>query len=163
MDGLSVTGSYWHGDFHNLTTTINRSYTTADYTPQTWYNPTTGTPFTVYARTLENRPTSNLATFDPERKRGYESYNFESKWRIPGGGQIGGGIAVERERITNCTSPDDPNYGGTGQAFCDEFKLDIPWRPSAKVSATREIGWGVNVSMSFQNNASPSSWGIARS
>jgi hypothetical protein len=157
MEGLSVTGSYWHGDFHNLTATINQSYTTADYTPQTWYNPVTGQPFTVFARTLQNRPTRNLDTFDPERKDVYESYNFESKWRIPGGGQINGGIAIERERIKNCTSPDDPNYGGTGQAFCDEFKVDIPWRPSTKISATREIGWGVNVSMSYQNNSSPTS------
>jgi hypothetical protein len=156
-DGLSLGASYWHGDFHNLTTTINRSYTTADFTPQTWYNPTTGQPFTVYARTLEARPTRNLDTFDPERKRAYESYNLESKWRMPGGGQINGGIAIERERNRACTSPDDPNYGGTGEAFCDEFKLEIPWRPSTKISATREIAWGVNVSMSYQNNASPTS------
>ena len=59
------------------------------------------------------------------------------------------------ERAKNCTSPDDPNYGGLGEALCDEFKIDIPWRPQVKVSGTKEIGWGVNVSMSFQNNSSP--------
>ncbi|MBY0496598.1 MAG: carboxypeptidase regulatory-like domain-containing protein [Cyanobacteria bacterium] len=155
LPGLSVGASWWKGNFRNLTTTINRSYTTADYTPYTFYNPQTGQPFEVFARTLQARNTSNLDTFDPARKRGYESYNFESSWRIPGGGQLRGGIAIERERNTNCTSPDDPNYGGLGRALCDDYALDIPFRPGAKISGTRDIGWGINLSMSYQNNSSP--------
>ena len=155
MAGLSVSASWWKGSFHNLTTTINRSYTTADFTPYTFYNPLTGQPFEVFARTLQTRATSNLDTFDPERKQAYESFNFESKWRIPGGGQIFGGVAIERERRKNCTSPDDPNYGGIGKALCDEFLLDIPYRPSWKMAATKNVGLGINVSMAFQSNAGP--------
>jgi hypothetical protein len=159
IGGLSVTGSWWKGNFHNLTTTINTAWTLADYTPYTWYNPQTGAPFTVYARSAaaQARPTHNLDTFDPERRDVYESYNFESRWRIPHGGQISGGLSIERERIKNCTSPDDPNYGGNGAALCDDFALDIPWRPQVKISGTKEIGYGINVSMSFQNNSSPTS------
>lgn len=155
--GVSVSGSWWKGNFHNLTTTINRSYTTADYTPYTFYNPLTGQPFEVFARTLQARPTSNLDTFDPERKNSYEAFNFDGSWRIPGGGQVRGGVSIERERVKNCTSPDDPNYGGNGKALCDEYALDIPYRPSWKLFATREIGFGVNVSMAFQSNAGPNS------
>ena len=155
IGGLSVSASWWKGTFRNLTTTINRSYTTADYTPYTWYNPVTGQPFEVYARTLQARPTRNLDTYDPERRNSYEAFNFESRWRLPGGGQIFGGVSIERERFKNCTSPDDPNYGGNGRALCDEFALDIPFRPSVKLSGTREIGWGVNFSVAFQNNNSP--------
>ena len=44
-----------------------------------------------------------------------------------------------------------------GVALCDDFALDIPWRPQFKMSGTKEIGWGINVSMSFQNNSSPTS------
>lgn len=163
FDGVSVSGSWWKGNFHNLTTTINRSYSLADYTPYTWYNPVTGIPFEVYARTLQSRPTSNLDTFDPERENAYESFNFEGKWRIPGGGQLFGGVAFERERNKNCTSPDDPNYPSTtatamnGKGLCDEFVLDIPYRPSWKMSATKGIGYGINLSLAFQNNASPAS------
>jgi hypothetical protein len=165
MDGVSVGGSYWHGDFHNLTTTVNQSWSLADYSPYTWYNPISGDPFTVYARTTAAtaRPTRNLDTYDPERKDVYESYSFDAKWRIHGGGQVNGGIAIERERLKSCTAPDDPNYQtGTagvymGVGLCDDFALDIPWRPSAKISATKEIGWGINLSMSFQDNASPTS------
>jgi len=157
FSGVSVSGSWWKGDFRNLTTTINRSYTVADYTPFTWYNPLTGQPFEVYARTLQARPTSNLDTFDPERKNSYEAFNFEGRWRIPGGGQVFGGVSIERERFKNCTSPDDPNYGGNGLALCDEYALEIPYRPSFKLSGTRQIGFGVNVSMAFQSNAGPNS------
>jgi hypothetical protein len=163
VTGLSVSGSWWKGNFHNLTTTINQSFTNADYTPYTWYNPVTGQPFEVYARTRESRPTRNLDTYDPERKNTYEAFNFESSWRLPGGGQVRGGVAIERERFKNCTSPDNPNYPSTtasamnGVGLCDEFQLDIPYRPSWKLFGTREIGFGVNVSMAFQSNYGPSS------
>ncbi|MFA5907866.1 MAG: carboxypeptidase regulatory-like domain-containing protein [Vicinamibacterales bacterium] len=158
--GVSLSGSYWRGDFRNLTSTVNQSYTAADYVPFTFYNPVTGAPFEVYART-STKPTRNLDTYDPERKNSYESINFEGKWRIPGGGQVFGGIAIERERFKNCSSPDDPNYASTtasafnGKALCDEYALDIPYRPSFKMSGTREIGFGINFSVAFQNNSSP--------
>jgi hypothetical protein len=165
LNGLSLGGSWWKGDFHNLTNTVNQSWSTADYTPYTWYNPQTGEPFTVYARSAAatSRPVRNLDTFDPERKTAYDSYNFDAKWRIPGGGQLNGGIAYERERQRSCTAPDDPNYvtatAGVfnGAALCDDFVLDIPYRPQFKMSGTKEVGWGINVSMSFQNNSSPTS------
>jgi hypothetical protein len=163
--GMSVGAAWWKGSFRNLTTTINQAWTAADYTPETWYNPTTGEPFTVYARSLaaSARPTRNLDTYDPERKQDYESFNFEGTWRIPGGGQVRGGVAYERERQRNCTAPDDPNYLTTtanvfyGQSLCDDFLLDIPYNPSWKLAGTREIGWGVNLAMAFQSNASPTS------
>ncbi len=162
VSGLSVTGSWWKGDFHNLTNTINTAWSLADYSPYTWYNPVTGKPFTVYARSAAAtaRPQRNLDTFDPERKDVYQSYNFEARWRIPGGGQINGGTSFERERIKTCTAPDDPNYGSTtflGAALCDDFALSIPWRPQFKLSGTKEIKYGINLSFSFQNNSSPTS------
>jgi hypothetical protein len=163
--GMSVGAAWWRGSFYNLTTTINQSWTTADYTEQTWYNPITGQPFPVYARSLAatGRPIRNLDTYDPERRQRYEAFNFEGSWRIPGGGQVRGGVALERERQTNCTAPDDPNYLTAtanvfyGQALCDDFVLDIPYRPQVKFSGTREVGWGINLSFSYQNNTSPTS------
>jgi hypothetical protein len=165
FSGVSVSGSWWSGAFRNLTTSVNRQWSLSDYTPQTWYNPQTGAPFTVYARSLaaQQRPTSIIDTYDPEREQKYEAFNFEGKWRIPGGGQVFGGFSYERERQKACTAPDDPNYvtatAGvfSGAALCDDFVLDIPYRPNFKVSATREIGWGLNVAMAFQNNSSPTS------
>jgi hypothetical protein len=146
LDGLSVAGSWWKGDFHNITNTVNQSWSAADYSPYTWYNPSTGAPFTVYARTTAAtaRATRNLDTFDPERKDVYESFAFESKWRIPGGGQISGGVGYERERFTVLHGAGRSELRTAtagvfnGAALCDDFKLDIPWRPGVKVSATRK-------------------------
>ncbi len=167
MSRMSVSGSWWRGAFRNLTTTINQSWSRDDYTPFTWYNPVTGEPFTVFARSLAaaSRPTRNLDTFDPERRDVYEAYNFEGRWRMPGGGQVFGGVSIERERFKACTAPDDPNYLSTstnpayynGEALCDEFKLDVPWRPTFKLAGTREIVYGVSVSFAYQNNRSPTS------
>ena len=154
FSGMSLSGAWWKGDFRNLTTTIDRAYTFADYVPYTFYNPISGQPFEVFARTA-TRPTSNLDTYDPERKNKYQSYVLDSRWRIPGGGQLTGGVSFERERVKACTSPDDPNFGGNGKGLCDEFALDIPFRPQYKLSGTKNIGWGVNLAMSFQNNTSP--------
>ena len=156
FNGMSLSGAWWKGDFRNLTTSIDRAYTLADYVPYTFYNPLSGQPFEVYARTV-TRPTSILDTYDEERKNRYQSFVLDGKWRIPGGGQLGGGMSFEREQQVNCTSPDDPNYGGNGKALCDETKLDIPFRPQYKLSGTKDIGFGVNLAVSFQNNTSPTS------
>ena len=156
FNGMSLSGAWWKGDFRNLTTAVDRAYTLADYVPYTFYNPLSGQPFEVYARTV-TRPTSILDTYDEERKNRYQSFVLDGKWRIPGGGQLGGGMSFEREQQVNCTSPDDPNYGGTGKALCDETKLDIPYRPQYKLSGTKDIGFGINLAVSFQNNTSPTS------
>lgn len=45
---LSLTGSWFHGSFRNLTTTVDRSLTFADYTPVTLFNPVSGQAFTAF-------------------------------------------------------------------------------------------------------------------
>jgi hypothetical protein len=145
---LSGSASWFKGNFHNLTTTINRSYTTADYTPYTFYNPLTGEPIAVYARTLQNRPTNNLDTFDPERERIYESFNFEFTARPGRGITLFGGLAVERQLDVTCTAPDDPNT----LRFCDDRENGIPYRKNFKMSGTVPIIWGINASAVFQSN-----------
>jgi Carboxypeptidase regulatory-like domain len=162
---LSVSGSWYRGNFHNLTTTINRSWSLSDYTPYTFYDPRTGVPFEVFARSAAatSRPTSNLDTFDSERRRQYEAIVGEFRWRMPWGGQIFGGGGVERERQRACTAPDDPNYlavgsetNYAGRRFCDDFALDIPWKTGFKLAGTVPIK-GFDVSVAFQNNQSPTS------
>jgi hypothetical protein len=168
---LSVSGSWFRGNFHNLTTTINQSWSLADYTPYTFYNPLTGQPFDVFARSVaaSQRPTRNLDTFDPERRQQYEAVSAEFRWRLPRGGQIFGGGGIDRERIKSCTAPDDPNYlsptptipqnttNYTGRAFCDDFALDIPWRKGIKLAGTTPVAWGIDFSVALQSNESPSS------
>jgi hypothetical protein len=161
LQGLSGSVAWFRGNFHNLTMTVNRSYTHADYTPYTVYNPENGDPIEVYARTLQNRPTSNLDTFDPERERIYESFNFDFNARPGRGITLFGGLAVERQLEVTCNDPGDPNLptaaGVVNAAFCDDRANDIPYRKSFKLSGTVPLPWGINASVVFQSNNGTSS------
>lgn len=169
LPGLSVSGAWFKGVFHNLTTTYNQSWTFDDYTPYTFYNPSTGQPFEVFARSAEatGRPERNLDTFGPDRRQEYDAFQIDARWRMPWGGQVFGGVSLERERFRSCTAPDDPNYiNYTGTdvqtnyntaALCDEFALDIPYRKGVKLSGTLPVKWGIDVSVAFQSNESPNS------
>jgi hypothetical protein len=157
LPGLSLTGSWFHGQFHNLTTSVDRNLSFADYVPLTVYNPTSGEPFTIYSRTQASngRATSILDTFDPERRRQYDAFNVEFKTRFGRGGQVFGGMSFERQRDKNCTSPDNPNF----LIHCDEFAEDIPFRKGVKAAGSYPIMYGITVSASFQSNHSPAAVG----
>ncbi len=159
MPAISVSGAWFRGNFHNLTTTINRSWAAEGnpidnpfYAPYTFYNPVTGEPIQVYARSRENRPTLNLDTFDPERERMYESFNFDFRAR-PWRAQVFGGVSIERQLDVTCTAPDDPNT----LRFCDDQQNNVPYRKTFKLSGSLPVAWGINVSAVFQSNHGTSS------
>jgi hypothetical protein len=156
---LSVTLSWFHGNFHNNTVTINRAYqTTGDpaanpyYTPFTVYNPETGEAITAYSRNV-TLATDNLDTFDPNRKEIYNSYNFEFRLRPGAGAQVFGGIAIERDLNVNCTAPDNPN----ALRFCDDTQNGIQYSQNLKLAGSYPLPYGVTVSAAFQSNESPAS------
>jgi hypothetical protein len=151
---LSVSGSWFHGTFHNLTATYHTEWTYADYTPIQIFNPMTGTPITVYNRSAaaNSRPADSLDTFDPERQRIYNSYSFEFNARPGRGARIFGGLSIEREINVNCTNPDNPN----SLRFCDERHLEdgfaIPFRKNLRLAGSVPIKYGVTLSGSLQSN-----------
>src|SRR5262249_11861277 len=150
---LSVSGAWFHGTFHNLTTSYHTEWSYADYTPIQIFNPMTGTPITVYNRSAaaNGRPSDILDTFDPQRQRMYDSYSFEFRGRPGRGWQIFGGLSVERELNVNCTLPDNPN----SLRFCDERNLEdgysIPWRNNLKVAGSIPVKYGITLSGSLQS------------
>jgi hypothetical protein len=151
---LSVSGAWFHGDFHNLTATYHTEWTHADYTPIQIFNPMSGTPITIYNRSAaaNSRPADNLDTFDPARKRIYNSYSTEFRWRLGRGAQMFGGLSVERELNVNCTNPDNPN----SLRFCDERHLEdgfsIPWRKNLRLAGSYPAPFGITISGSLQSN-----------
>jgi hypothetical protein len=153
MPRLSVSGSWFHGAFHNLTSTFHTEWTSADYTPIQIFNPMSGTPITIYNRSAaaNSRPADILDSFDPERQRIYNSYSFEFKAR-PGRAQLFGGLSIERELNVNCTQPDNPNF----TRFCDERHLEdgftIPFRKNLRLAGSMPIKYGLTVSGSLQSN-----------
>jgi hypothetical protein len=152
---LSATFSWFHGSFHNLTTTINRSLTYSNYTKFTVYNPFTGEAIDAYGLNADARgfAVDNLDTFDPDRERIYNAYNFEFRARPGRGAQIFGGLAVERQLDVNCTAPDNPN----SLRFCNDKENDIPFNKNLRLAGSYPLPYGVTFSASLQSNASPNS------
>jgi hypothetical protein len=157
---LSLTGSWFHGNFHHMTTTINQALATTgdpaanpNYTPMTIYNPVTGEPFTVYSRTASASSTiRNLDAEDPERTRRYNAFNLEFRARPGRGSQVFGGVAFERQQDTNCSAFDNPN----NLRFCDDLQNDVPFSTQFKIAGSYPLPWGIQLSGSFQSNESPS-------
>ncbi len=102
----------------------------------------------VRAHASRARPTRNLDTFDPERERQYESFNFEFNARPGRGINLFGGLAVERQLDVACTAPDDPNT----LRFCDDFQNGVPYRKSFKLSGSLPLPWDFTLSGVFQSN-----------
>jgi hypothetical protein len=157
---LSLTGSWFHGNFHHMTTTINQALATTgdpaanpNYTPLTIYNPVTGEPFTVYSRTASaSSAITNLDAEDPDRTRQYNAFNLEFRARPGGGAQLFGGVAFERQQDTNCSAYDNPN----NLRFCDDLQNDVPFSTQFKLAGSYPLPWGIQLSGSFQSNESPS-------
>ena len=138
LAGVSVSGSWWKGDFRNLTTTINRvvydGRLHAVHLLQPAHRPA--------VRGLRAHACSAAAHQQPRHLRPrtreqYEAFNFEGRWRIPGGGQ------VLRRHVVRARAGQDLHLARRSQlrrqrqGACDEFALDIPFRPNFKLSGTR--------------------------
>ena len=156
---LSLTGSWYHGTFSNLTTTINRALQfdgdpaqNPYYTPFTVYDPRDGSLITAYGlnanATASRRPTDNLDTNDPNRDRIYNAFNWEFKARPGGGAQVFGGMSIERQLDVACTTPDNPN----ALRFCDDTQNDIPFRKTFKVAGSYPLPYGITFSAVLQSN-----------
>ena len=107
---LSVTGSYYHGDFKNLTTTINRAVTPADYTPVRRLQPgrrVRRSRSTTRAQRLAGRASDNYTFVDPMTARTSSTATRRGVPRCVLAAErlIFGGMTWERERA-NATDGD---------------------------------------------------------
>jgi hypothetical protein len=163
LRSLSVSGSWFRGAFRNLTTIVNESWSRSDYTPYTFYNPVTGDPIQVFARSAaaQARPTRNIDTLDPDRERMYQAFNLEFTARPGRGATLFGGMSFERQLDVTCSQPDDPNVpaalgtiagGVANAAFCDDRENGIPYRRGFKLAGSLPLPWGITLSGVFQSN-----------
>ena len=152
-----MTGSWFHGDFHNLTTTINRALQfdgdptqNPNYTPFTVYNPRDRrTDHRVRAEATPSRsaPTRNLDTFDPNaRAQVYNAFALEFRARPGAGAQMFGGFSFERQLDVNCTAPDNPNYAprSATSSTCEEG-YEVPFRKQFKLAGSYPLPWGITL------------------
>jgi hypothetical protein len=164
LPGLSLTATYYRGYNKQLTTTINRAVTPADYTKVTTFNPIDGSPIDYYNISAEaqGRASDNITFLDPDRFNRYQSYSGEFRARPGRGAVIFGGVSWERE-LANATSATAANctigrlQNPNQLRFCDRANLptghEIPFSVNGRLNVTYPLPWqGINVSASYQNN-----------
>ena len=162
MRGVSMTASWYHGNFHNELLYDNQLVTLADWTPVSIFNPIDGTPLTIYnLNPAKNGQVSTLDTSSTTRKRTYDSYGANFQARLPHGAALFGGLGFDRLLRNTCDEPDNPNQ----LRFCDDANLDanlpsgetpkgytIPFMAQGKLSGSVPLPLGIQLSGSFQSN-----------
>jgi hypothetical protein len=160
MPRLSVTGTWFHGAFHNLTIANNLTLDKdLDWLPIQVWNPLTGEEIKgVYTRRTtraDGTPVSTSAvttdSLAPDRELIYNSYGVEFRARPGRGSQVFGGFAFERQQSINCGYTDNPN----NLLLCDDRQNSVPFNKQFKIAGSYPLPWGVQLSGSFQSNPSP--------
>ena len=100
MKALSVTGGWYHRDYHNLRRRDNTLQTFADYTPFTLYSPIDGTPIQYNNVSLAKRSAINHVdtTAGSDRKMWFNGFVSNFNARLSHGVTIFGGGMSEGPR-----------------------------------------------------------------
>ena len=162
LPGVSMTASWYHGNFRNLLLNDNQLVTLNDWTPVSVFNPIDGTAMTIY--NLNAAKAGQVAVLDtngPNRKQTYDSYGVQFTARLPHGATVFGGFGFDRLLRNTCDEPDDPNQ----LRFCDDANLDanlppgesargyrIPFLGQGKISGSVGLPMGIQLSGTFQSN-----------
>ncbi|MDR1990774.1 MAG: hypothetical protein LBQ09_11165, partial [Acidobacteriaceae bacterium] len=165
---LSVTGSYYYGIYRNLTNTINRNQTPADFTAVQVFNPVNGTPLTVYNQNGAAPAINNYTFVDPTRKSVFDSSSAEFRLRAGRGATFFGGMTWDRSRTRNCTVGLQQNPNSL--QYCDTFNLEngdkVPYAKNVRLNGSYPLPWyGLIVSGTFQSNdggALPETWTLTK-
>lgn len=155
---ISASVGYYRRPFYRLHIQDNLLVSPSDYAPVNIVSPLTGEPLTVYNLNSTKQGLVDIRDVNSDgslRSDNYSGVEVTVEMRTPGRGRIFGGITRDRTVSRNC-SLDDPNHPGTGNAsaahygrFCDEAKLDIPFRNQFKLSGSYPLPMGILLSGAF--------------
>ena len=167
ITGLSVNFNWYRRDTFDPIIQYGRGVTHADWTALEFPNPcavTGNAPsgFPCSSRGISAPSTLSIYNLNPEARSLYgidrfmrnsdmnkDVYNgFEAGFngRLPNGTTIFGGWSMERNIMTRCDQPEDPNR----LLFCDAGRYDIPWLHDFKISGTVPLPGGITFSGSAQ-------------
>jgi hypothetical protein len=162
MPRVSVTGSWYHRVFHNLTVTDYTFRSPSDYSPVNVVSPLDGQNITVYnisAAALTRAERVDFAS--SKRQQIYDGYEFGFATRLPGGAQLFGGTTTQHTLNVDCDQPDNPNL----LQYCDERDRPNPLRTQLKLAGSVILPFGVQTSASLQSepgSALLTNWNIGR-
>ncbi len=146
---VSITGGWYHRDYHNLRRRDNMLQTFADYSPFTLYSPIDGSPITYNNVSLAKRSAINYVdrTAGSDRKMSFNGFEYNFNARLPHGANLFGGGMTERVIAQVCDEKANPNL----LLYCDQTQSGIPFRTQFKVAGSVPIVYGVQVGFSLQS------------
>jgi hypothetical protein len=147
MQGVSVTGGWYHRDYKNLRRRFNTGVTLNDFTPFTLYSPIDGSPITYYniSAAKVSQIQTNLVDQDaPDRSMTYNGFEYNFSARIGSINLFGGGMS-ERMLTNTCDDGWNPNL----LLYCDQSKSDLPFRTQFKIAGSVPMKYGINLGVSF--------------
>jgi len=150
LPNLSVTGAMIQNRFYQLPIRDNTLRTRDDYTPITVYSPIDGEAFPVYnlaaSKLTQVRELDTTAT--SQRKQLFTGYEFTFNARLPGGANLFGGSATQRNLTVTCDEPDNPNF----DRFCDQRNTGVPFLTQMKLAVSYPLPFfGIQLGGTFQS------------
>jgi hypothetical protein len=165
IPGLSLNGTWYRRQLHNLERQDNVLVTLADYTPVQIVSPLNGDVITAYNLIASKRDLVDLvdtnSTNSDLRRNTYNGFEFGANGRLPNGGTLFGGWTFERTIDVNCDSTSNPNTF----RFCDQSELDIPFRHEFKFAGTYPLPFALQASaalVSWPGAPLGVNWNISR-
>ena len=167
ITGLSVNFNWYRRETFDPIIQYGRGVTHSDWTALTIDNPCAATGnapngFPCSTRGIAAPPTLTIYNLNPEARgrtgsdrfmtnseMNTDTYNgFETGFnaRLPNGATVFGGWSMERNIMTRCDQPENPNR----LLFCNAGDYDIPWLHDFKVSGTLPLPGGFQLSGSAQ-------------
>ena len=150
LRNLSVTGALVQNRFYKLPIRDNELRTRADYTPITVYSPIDGEAIPAY--NLASSKVTQVQEIDTtatsQRQQLFTGYEFTFNARLPGGANLFGGTATQRNLTVTCDEPDNPNF----DRFCDQRQTDVPYLTQMKLAVSYPLPfWGIQLGGTFQS------------
>jgi hypothetical protein len=147
---VSLSATWYRRNFHNLPVTDNLLREMSDYRAVDVVSPLDGSVFQAYT-VVSTAKLRAVQDFDRNagsgRKQTYNGGDLTFNARLPRGGTIFGGFTAERTLRVTCDEPDDPNF----LRFCDDRDNGIPFLKQFKFAGTYPVGFGIQVSATFQS------------
>jgi Carboxypeptidase regulatory-like domain len=162
VPGVAVTFGYYHRDYHRLFYSDNTALSPSDWTPITITNPLTKDPLTVYSLAKDKVGAINIVDKNsPTNTRVYNGFELSFNARL-GGANVFGGMTADRtvsnycqpyvgQRIYDAVAPITAASNPNWTIYCDENKLNIPFRTQFKLSGDIPLPGGVEFSGTFQS------------
>src|SRR5204862_7381944 len=106
---VSMTASWYRGNFHNLLQNDNQLVSLTDWTPVSVFNPIDGTPMTIYNLNASKRGQVSVLDTVGQSRQTYNSHRVQISAPLPRRASLLGGFPFDPHLRKTCGEPDEPN------------------------------------------------------